>query len=137
MNTQTLARTDVGPWTRRCRPQRAKEENTRSMARFVHPLPNACWHLRITEYVLIGGRQRVVFQQQVDHSRIAIASFNALREASDAALAVVKAGIAAIDAEVTPMCRDIARHELKPTIIGASDRVNGHRTGLIYLVCIS
>jgi putative transposase len=66
-----------------------------SYRRFVYPAPNACWQLDATEYVLTGGRKCVIFQLQDDHSRLAIASHVASGETSQAALAVVKKGIAA------------------------------------------
>lgn len=66
-----------------------------SYRRFVYPAPNACWQLDATEYVLTGGRKCVVFQLQDDHSRLAIASHVASGETSEAALTVVKKGIAA------------------------------------------
>lgn len=65
-----------------------------SYRRFVYPAPNACWQLDATEYVLTGGRKCVIFQLQDDHSRLAIASHVASGETSQAALAVVKKGIA-------------------------------------------
>lgn len=63
--------------------------------RFVYPAPNACWQLDATEYVLTGGRKCVIFQLEDDHSRVAVASHVASGETSQAALAVVKKGIAA------------------------------------------
>jgi len=63
--------------------------------RFVYPAPNACWQLDATEYVLTGGRKCVIFQLQDDHSRLAIATHVASGETSEAALTVVKKGIAA------------------------------------------
>lgn len=63
--------------------------------RFVYPAPNACWQLDATEYVLTGGRKCVIFQLQDDHSRLAVATHVASGETSEAALAVVKKGIAA------------------------------------------
>ena len=63
--------------------------------RFVYPAPNACWQLDATGYVLSGGRTCVIFQLQDDHSRLAVASHVAPGETSDAALAVVRKGIAA------------------------------------------
>ena len=63
--------------------------------RFVYPAPNACWQLDATEYVLTGGRKCVIFQLEDDHSRRAVASHVAGSETSEAALAVVKKGIAA------------------------------------------
>lgn len=63
--------------------------------RFVYPAPNACWQLDATEYVLTGGRKCVIFQLEDDHSRRAVASHVAASETGEAALAVVKKGIAA------------------------------------------
>jgi putative transposase len=63
--------------------------------RFVYPAPNACWQLDATDYVLSGGRTCVIFQLIDDHSRLAVASLAAHGETSEAALAVVKKGIAA------------------------------------------
>lgn len=65
-----------------------------SYRRFVYPAPNACWQLDATEYVLTGGRKCVIFQLQDDHSRLAVASHVASGETSEAALAVVRKGIA-------------------------------------------
>jgi putative transposase len=62
--------------------------------RFVYPVPNACWQLDSTEYVLQGGRKCVIFQLQDDHSRLAVASLVAWSETGKAALAVMKKGIA-------------------------------------------
>jgi putative transposase len=79
--------------------ERARSEPTKkpraSYRRFVYPAPNACWQLDATEYVLTGGRQCVIFQLQDDNSRLAIASHVASGETSQAAMAVVKKGIAA------------------------------------------
>nr|WP_307581739.1 IS481 family transposase [Paeniglutamicibacter psychrophenolicus] len=66
-----------------------------SYRRFVYPAPNACWQLDATEYVLAGGRKCVIFQLQDDHSRLAVATHVAGGETSEAAIAVVKKGIAA------------------------------------------
>ena len=63
--------------------------------RFVYPAPNACWQLDATEYVLSGGRTCVIFQLIDDHSRVAVASHAANGETSEAAIAVMKKGIAA------------------------------------------
>nr|WP_235045974.1 integrase core domain-containing protein [Paeniglutamicibacter gangotriensis] len=63
--------------------------------RFVYPAPNACWQLDATEYVLAGGRKCVIFQLEDDHSRLAVATHVASGETSEAAIAVVKKGIAA------------------------------------------
>ena len=65
-----------------------------SYRRFVYPTPNACWQLDATEYVLSGGRTATIFQLIDDHSRLAVASHVADGETSEAALAVVKKGIA-------------------------------------------
>lgn len=63
--------------------------------RFVYPAPNVCWQLDATEYVLTGGRKRVIFHLQDGHSRFAVATHVAGSETSQAALAVVKKGIEA------------------------------------------
>lgn len=63
--------------------------------RFVYPAPNACWQLDATEYVLTGGRKCVIFQLEDDHSRLAVASHVADGETADAALKVMRKGIAA------------------------------------------
>lgn len=66
-----------------------------SYRRFVYPAPNACWQLDATEYVLTGGRKCVIFQLEDDHSRLAIASHVADSETAEAALTVMRKGIAA------------------------------------------
>lgn len=74
------------------------EPNKRPRAayrRFVYPAPNACWQLDATEYVLAGGRKCVIFQLQDDHSRLAVASHVATAETAEAAVRVMKKGIAA------------------------------------------
>ena len=63
--------------------------------RFVYPAPNACWQLDATEYVLTGGRRCVIFQLLDDHARYAVASHVAGSETAEAAVAVVRKGIAA------------------------------------------
>jgi transposase InsO family protein len=63
--------------------------------RFVYPAPNACWQLDATEYVLTGGRKCAIFQLQDDHSRLAVATLVAAGETSDAAVEVMRKGIAA------------------------------------------
>ncbi|WP_425465991.1 DDE-type integrase/transposase/recombinase [Nesterenkonia populi] len=77
----------------------AKEEPRKrpraAYRRFVYPAPNCCWQLDAAEYVLTGGRKAVIFHLQDDHSRLAIASVVATGETSDAAIRVVKKGIAA------------------------------------------
>ena len=72
-----------------------KKKPRAAYRRFVYPAPNACWQLDATEYVLTGGRKCVIFQLQDDHSRLAVATHVASGETSEAALAVVKKGIAA------------------------------------------
>ena len=72
-----------------------KKKPRASYRRFVYPAPNACWQLDATEYVLTGGRKCVIFQLQDDHSRLAVATHVAGGETSEAALEVVKKGIAA------------------------------------------
>lgn len=71
------------------------EPTKRPRASYRRFAPNACWQLDATEYVLTGGRKCVIFQLQDDHSRLAVASHVASGETSEAALAVVKKGIAA------------------------------------------
>jgi len=66
-----------------------------SFRRFVYPAPNACWQLDGIEYVLTGGRKRVIFQIIDDHARLAIATHVAWGETSEGAIVVVKKGIAA------------------------------------------
>lgn len=66
-----------------------------ALRRFVYPAPNACWQLDATEYVLAGGRRRVIFQLIDNHSRFAVASHVAWGETVDAAITVVDKGIAA------------------------------------------
>ncbi|GGK92857.1 hypothetical protein GCM10007382_11310 [Salinibacterium xinjiangense] len=63
--------------------------------RFVYPAPNTCWRLDGAEYVLTGGRKRVIFHLIDDHSRLAVASHVAWGETSAGAIAVVSKGIAA------------------------------------------
>ncbi len=72
-----------------------KKKPRAAWRRFVYPAPNACWQLDATEYVLNGGRQCVILQLQDDHSRLVIASRVASGETSEAALTVVKKGMAA------------------------------------------
>jgi putative transposase len=72
-----------------------KKKPRASFQRFVNPAPNACWQLDGTEYVLIGGRKCVIFQPIDDHARLAVASHVAWGQTSEAAIAVVKKGIAA------------------------------------------
>lgn len=68
-----------------------KKKPRASFRRFVNLAPNACWQLDGTEYVLIVGRKCVIFQPIDDHARLAVA----WGETSEAAIAVVKKGIAA------------------------------------------
>lgn len=63
--------------------------------RFVYPVPNACWQLDGTEYVLTGGRRCVILQLIDDHSRYAVASHVAWGETSEAAIAVFDKAVAA------------------------------------------
>ncbi|MGL3151889.1 integrase core domain-containing protein, partial [Microbacterium sp. A82] len=62
--------------------------------RFVYPAPNCLWQLDATEYVLSGGRKCVIFQLIDDHARLAVSSHVAWAETAEAALTVVKKGIA-------------------------------------------
>ena len=66
-----------------------------SFRSFRYPMPNACWQLDATEYVLEGGRKCVIFQLTDDHSRLAIASLVARTENGADAVKVFRAGIAA------------------------------------------
>jgi putative transposase len=72
-----------------------KKKPRAAYRRFVYPAPNDCWQLDATEYVLAGGRKCVIFQLQDDHSRLAIATHVASGETSEAAIEVMKKGIAA------------------------------------------
>lgn len=72
-----------------------KKKPRAAYRRFVYPAPNACWQLDATEYVLSGGRTCVIFQLIDDHARLAVASHAADAETSEAAVEVVKKGIAA------------------------------------------
>jgi putative transposase len=72
-----------------------KKRPRAAFRRFVYPAPNACWQLDATEYVLTGGRKCVIFQLIDDHARYAVASHVAWGETSEAAITVVKKGIAA------------------------------------------
>lgn len=71
-----------------------KKKPRAAYRRFVYPQPNGCWQLDATEYVLNGGRKCAIFQLIDDNSRKAVASHVAAAETADAALAVVKKGIA-------------------------------------------
>ncbi|WP_431710484.1 DDE-type integrase/transposase/recombinase [Glutamicibacter uratoxydans] len=66
-----------------------------SFRSFRYPMPNACWQLDATEYVLEGGRKCVIFQLIDDHSRLAVASLVATTENGVDAVKVFRAGIAA------------------------------------------
>lgn len=72
-----------------------KKRPRASYRRFVYPAPNCLWQLDATEYVLTGGGKAVIFQLIDDHSRLAVASVVATGETSEAAVEVVKKGIAA------------------------------------------
>lgn len=65
-----------------------------ALRRFVYPAPNCCWQIDATDWSLADGRGCVIFQVIDDHSRLAVASLAAAGETSDAAIAVVRAGIA-------------------------------------------
>lgn len=64
-----------------------------SWHRFVHPFPNSCWQLDAFVFRLTDGSSAAVFQLTDDHARFAVASLAARAETSDAAVAVVRAGI--------------------------------------------
>lgn len=73
-------------------PQKRPRSSFRS---FRYPMPNACWQLDATEYVLEGGRKCVIFQLIDDHSRLAVASLVAKTENGADAVKVFRAGVAA------------------------------------------
>lgn len=73
-------------------PQKRPRASFRS---FRYPMPNACWQLDATEYVLEGGRKCVIFQLLDDHSRLAVASLVARTENGADAVRVFRAGVAA------------------------------------------
>lgn len=91
-STASLARIFRDAGVARVEPRKKPRSSYR---RFVYPAPNACWQLDATEYVLTGGRKCVIFQLIDDHSRYAVASHVAWGETSEAAITVVKKGIAA------------------------------------------
>lgn len=66
-----------------------------SFRSFRYPMPNACWQLDATKYVLEGGRKCVIFQLIDDHSRLAVASLVARTENGADAVKVFRAGVAA------------------------------------------
>jgi transposase InsO family protein len=71
-----------------------KKKPRSAWRRFVYPAPNACWQLDATEYVLTGGRKCVIFQLIDDHSRYAVASHVAAREAAKDAITVFDKAVA-------------------------------------------
>lgn len=71
-------------------PQKRPRSSFRS---FRYPMPNACWQLDATEYLLEGGGKCVIFQLQDDHSRLAVASLVAKTENASDALKVFRRGI--------------------------------------------
>ena len=73
-------------------PQKRPRSSYRS---FRYPMPNACWQLDATEYVLEGGRKCVIFQLLDDHSRLAVASLVARTESGPEAVKVFRMGVAA------------------------------------------
>lgn len=88
----------TGPDLLRTRPgyRGAAEEASALLFRsFRYPMPNACWQLDATEYVLEGGRKWVIFQLIDDHSRLAVASLAAKAENSADAVKVFRKGIEA------------------------------------------
>lgn len=72
-----------------------KKRPRASFRRFTYPAPNACWQMDATEYRLADGRKCVIFQLEDDHSRVAVASLVAAEETAEAAMDVMRAGIAA------------------------------------------
>lgn len=90
-STATLAKI----FQERCLVAPAPEKRPRSSyKRFRYPKPNACWQLDATEYTLEYGRKIVVFQLEVDYSRLMIASRAARSENSDDALKSFTMGVA-------------------------------------------
>lgn len=73
-------------------PQKRPRSSFRS---FRYPMPNACWQLDATEYVLEGGRKCVIFQLIDDHSRLAVASLVAKTENGADAVKVFQVGVTA------------------------------------------
>ncbi|MFJ2620094.1 DDE-type integrase/transposase/recombinase [Glutamicibacter sp. NPDC087344] len=73
-------------------PQKRPRSSYRS---FRYPMPNACWQLDATEYVLEGGRKCVIFQLLDDHSRLAVASLVSWAESGPEAVKVFRKGIEA------------------------------------------
>ncbi|MGP5599615.1 IS481-like element ISAar28 family transposase [Glutamicibacter arilaitensis] len=71
-------------------PQKRPRSSYRS---FRYPMPNSCWQLDATEYVLEGGRKCVIFQLIDDHSRLAVASLAAKTENGQDAVKVFRKGI--------------------------------------------
>jgi len=71
-----------------------KKKPRASYWRFVYPMPNACWQLDATEYVISRGRKRTIFQLIDDHSRRAVASHVTTGETSAGAIAVFKKAVA-------------------------------------------
>lgn len=71
-----------------------KKKPRSAYRRFVYPQPNACWQLDATEYVIDKGRRVVIFQLEDDHSRLALASYVADGETSQAAMSVFDKAVA-------------------------------------------
>lgn len=91
-STASLARLFRARGVARAEP---KKRPRASYRRFVYPLPNACWQLDATEWVLAGGDKCVIFQLEDDHSRLAVASLAARSENTDSAIDVFTKGVAA------------------------------------------
>ena len=66
-----------------------------SWRRFTFPDVHGCWQLDATETILADGSTATVFQLLDDHSRYVVASIVDTAETSAAAVAVLRAGIAA------------------------------------------
>jgi len=71
-----------------------------SYRRFTFPRVHDCWQLDATEWHLADGRAVAIFQLEDDHSRYIVASHVAWSENSAAAVAVMRAAVAAHQAPV-------------------------------------
>lgn len=61
----------------------------------MYPAPDTCCQLDATEYVLTGGRKRVIFQLIDDHFPYAVASHVASSETAQAAIVVFDKAVTA------------------------------------------
>lgn len=96
--------------------------------RFVFPAPNMCWQIDATQWPLAGGRRATVFQVIDDHSRLAVASLVAWGETSEAALEVIRRGIAAHGVPQRVLSDNGAA--LNPTRLGRSGALVEYLAGL-------